>query len=72
MHACQRAGAYLETGPKKLHYVTVVAGTQDKDLPPEGFRIAQLVVARDLIREDLHGHYLHTVAVRLVHLFKAH
>ena len=61
-------GTHLETGPQKLHNVAVVAGAQNKDLPPEGFRVAQLVVARDLVREDLHSHHLHAIAVGLVHL----
>jgi hypothetical protein len=62
-------GSDLEAGAQELDDVAVVAGAQDEDLAPEGLRIARLVLARDLIREDLYRHHLYAIAECLVHLW---
>ncbi len=61
-------GTHLEAGANELDNVAVVAGAQDEDLAAERLGIAGLVLCSDLVRENLHGHYLDAIAYRLVNL----
>lgn len=61
-------GPDLQAGSQELHNVAIVARSQDEDLATEGFRIARLMIQRDLVCEDLDRHSLHPVAHCLVHL----
>ncbi len=63
--------AHLQAGADELDNVAVVAGAQDEYLAAERLRIPELVLRGHLVRENLHGHYLDSVAHCLVHLVRA-